>query len=224
MATVMQSKTGRRSMHERLRVLCEQGYIGRRYDRSYKLQAQFAVYYLLPKGIQILKQWPERYQTRMLRNIRKDVNASARFVKHCQNVFRTYVALQPLYGETFQYHAKSELSQGAYDYFPKPLPDGYATYTTKDTHHGHFMIECFDDTKPQTVMRHRIRQRIDHGYTDDWKDNQTYPEILIVCDTEELEQKARRWVKQTIADEGAEDMKFYVTSLPKLTQRAQRIG
>src|SRR5487761_1142882 len=57
--TTQTKQISRQYMNTRLRILCEQEYIGRRYDSSYKLQAKFAQYYLLPKGVEVLKQHPE---------------------------------------------------------------------------------------------------------------------------------------------------------------------
>lgn len=221
LASTMSKHTSRRFMNERLRVLCEQEYIDRRYDSSYKLQAKFATYYLLPNGINILKQQPNKYQAKTLRNIRKDISASDRFVEHSLNVFTAYASLKPLYGASFTFDTKSNLSHPRFDYFPETLPDGYAKYSTRSGEPKHFMLECFDGTKPQKFLRQRIAQIIDHEYTDGWKDDDPYPEILIVCDTEELRQKAQKWVKKIVEDEAVEDMKFYVTSLPKLAERAK---
>jgi len=224
LSSIMSKHTSRRFMNERLRVLCEQEYIGRRYDSSYKLQAKFATYYLLPNGINILKQRPGIYQPKMLRNIRKDINASDRFIEHCLNILATFTKLKVLYGPSFTFDTKSNLSHPKFDYFPEILPDGYATYQAKNGMQKHFMLACFDNTKPQKVLRQRIAQTIDHEYTDGWKDDETYPEILIVCDTEVLRQKAQKWVNKIVEDEAAEGMKFYVASLPKLTVKAKAIN
>lgn len=221
LASTMSKHTSRRFMNERLRVLCEQEYIGRRYDSSYRLQAKFATYYLLPNGINTLKQQPEKYQAKTLRNIRKDINASDRFVGHSLGVFAAYASLKPLYGASFTFDTKSNLSHPDFDYFPEVLPDGYAAYSAKSGERKHFMLECFDATKPQKFLRQRIAQIIDHEYTDGWKDGDPYPEILIVCDTEELRQKAQKWVIKIVEDEAAEEMKFYVTSLPKLADKVK---
>jgi transcriptional antiterminator Rof (Rho-off) len=43
-------------MNERLAVLLEQEYIGRRYGPEYRLQRKHASYYLLTKGVNALKQ------------------------------------------------------------------------------------------------------------------------------------------------------------------------
>ncbi len=218
---MMSKHTSRRFMNERLRVLCEQEYVGKRYDSSYKLQAKFATYYLLPNGINVLKQQPDTYQPKMLRNIRKDINASDQFIEHSLNVFAAYASLKTIYRLSFTFGTKSNLSHPNFDYFPETLPDGYVTYRTKNGLPKHFMLECFDDTKPQKILRQRIAQIIDHEYTDGWKGDEPYPEILIVCDTEVLRQKAQKWVDKIIEDEAVEDMKFYVTSLPKLAEKAK---
>jgi DNA-binding MarR family transcriptional regulator len=88
----------RQSMHDRLKVLCEKGYIGRIYNSSYKLAGRPASYHLLPKGIAVLKQLQTGIKPAVLRNIRKDSGASERFVSHCMNVFATYVAFKATCG------------------------------------------------------------------------------------------------------------------------------
>src|ERR1700691_4894520 len=67
--TTQNKQLTRQYMNTRLRILREQEYIGRRYDTTYRLQAKFAQYYLLPKGIAVLKQHPEHFNPQVLRNI-----------------------------------------------------------------------------------------------------------------------------------------------------------
>ena len=48
--------TSQRYTHERLRILVEQEYIGKRYDNSYRLAGRSAEYYVLPKGIAVFEE------------------------------------------------------------------------------------------------------------------------------------------------------------------------
>ena len=120
-------------MNTRLRILCEQEYIGRRYDSSYRLQAKFATVLLTAKGIEVLKAYPEHFNKQVLRNIKKDVDASDRFVRHCINIFAVFAKLKELYGRLRVIAFTSilrvtwlvEKAEG----FPKPLPDAFASFS-----------------------------------------------------------------------------------------------
>lgn len=196
--TTQSKSISRQYMNKRLHILCEQEYIGRRYDSSYRLQAKFAQYYLLPKGIEVLKQHPEHFNKQVLRNIKKDLDASDRFVRHSSNVFTVCMRLKELYGESsgsgFHFYTKSYMVGDKAEGFPKPLPDAFASFKSAENQKTqNYLIECFDDTMPQSAMRKRIEQLVDHADNDEWTLTNTYPNVLLVCETERLEKDVRRW-------------------------------
>ena len=82
----------------RLATLEKQGYIGRRYDSSYKLLGKFAAYYLLPKGLQYLKSI-EVAEPQAIKIIYNDCKASDKFVDFCLQVCRMAQALISFYGD-----------------------------------------------------------------------------------------------------------------------------
>ncbi len=185
-------------MNKRLHILCEHEYVGRRYDSSYRLQAQFAQYYLLPKGIEVLKQKPEHFNKQILRNIKRDINASDRFARHSINVFAVYTKLKQLYGEvsgdSFHFYTRSYMTGDKAEGFPKPLPDVFASFRRPSDHRlKHYLVECFDDTMPQSVMKKRIEQLVDHADSEEWALTKEYPNILLVCETERLQKLAKKW-------------------------------
>lgn len=55
LARTLDLKDGR-YIHARLEALVKNGYIGKNYDSSYKLEGRSATYYLLPKAFAALKQ------------------------------------------------------------------------------------------------------------------------------------------------------------------------
>jgi len=202
-------------MNTRLRILCEQDYIARRYDESSKRRIQFASYYLLPKGIAVLKERPKDFRYQVLRNIRKDVNASDRFAEHCLNVFTLYAAFKELYGDDFTFYTKSHISN--VDYFPKPLPDAYVKFKKRETGEKlrHYMIECFDGTMPEFVMKQRIEALVNHADSGEWTAKTTYPNTLLVCGTDSLQKKAQKWADKAL-DQGWAD-KLVITATTKNT-------
>ena len=211
----------RQYMNKRLHILCEQEYISRRYDSSYRLQAKFAQYYLLPKGIEVLKQYPEHFKARVLRNIKRDIDASDRFIRHSINIFTVYAKLKELYGEvsgnSFHFYTKSYMIGEKAEGFPKPLPDGVASLGTKeDKPIEHYLIECFDDTMPQSVMRKRIEQLVDHADSGEWTLTKAYPSILLVCETDKLRKLAQRWTDKVVEESWLDGLRVYAKALDDL--------
>lgn len=200
--TTQSKHISRQYMNKRLQILCEQEYIGRRYDSSYRLQAKFAQYYLLPKGIEILKQYPEHFNVQVLRNIKRDEHASERFVLHSINILGVHAHLRELFGEasgdSFHFYTKSYMVGDRTEGFPRPLPDAFASFTIsigQDEPLKHYLIECFDDTLPQSAMRKKVEKLIDHADSGEWALTKDYPAILLVCETERLEKSVQRWVR-----------------------------
>lgn len=204
----------RQYMNTRLRILYEQEYIGRRYDDSYKLQAKFAQYYLLPKGIEVLKQHPEHFNVNVLRNIKRDAYASDRFIRHSINVFAIYAKLKERYdvnSRGFHFYSKSYMVGDKAEGFPNPLPDTFASFEGK-----HYIIECFDDTMPQSAMRKRIEQLVDHADSGDWILTKEYPNILLVCETARLQKLVQRWAVAELERGWSDSFKIEAKALESL--------
>ena len=201
--TTQSKNISRKYMNTRLRILSEQGYIGRRYDSSYRLQAKFAQYYLLPKGIEVLKQHPEHFEKQVLRNIKKDVDASDRFIRHNINIFAVFARLKELYGEAsssgFHFYTRSYMVGNKSEGFPKPLSDAFSSFkAAANKPLEHYLIECFDDTMPQSAMRKRIEQLVNHADSEEWVLTSTYPNILLICGTDRLQKTIQRWASAEV--------------------------
>ena len=216
--TTQSKHISRQYMNTRLRILCDQEYIGRRYDNSYKLHAKFAQYYLLPKGIEVLKQHPDHFNAGVLKNIKRDVDVSDRFVRHCINIFAVYARLREQYGEvsgnSFHFYTKSYMVDDKAEGFPMPLPDGLASFRMISDHRlKHYLIECFDDTMPQSVVRKKIERLVDHADGEEWSLTSPYPVILLVCETERLRKLVRQWSQQESDRGWSNDLVINVVSL-----------
>lgn len=213
-----QGNISRRFMHERVRILQEQKYIGRRYAKSYRLAGKAATYYLLPKGIEVLKQRPDDFRYQVLRNIRKDAHASERFARHCVNVFGVYCKFKELYGDSFKFFTRSHLALPEFDYFPKPLPDAYVSFRKAETGDKlrHFMLECFDGTMPQSAMKQRIEQYVTHADSGEWTPKAAYPKILLVCESKTLQTRLQKWAREAMEDGWTKDLKITATTKDKL--------
>ncbi|MFI5275545.1 MAG: hypothetical protein ACHQT5_01845 [Candidatus Saccharimonadales bacterium] len=192
-------------MNKRLKVLFDQEYIGRRYDNSYQLQAKFATYFLLPKGIAVLKEQSSDVKYQVLRNLRNDAHVSERFIRHSINVFSVYACLRAAYINRFQFYTKSHMN-GKEDY-PEPLPDAHLCFqNVPGMEHTKFLLEFVDGTRPHRIWRQRISRLIEYIDAGEWPESDISPALLFVCETPALEKRVRRWAYQAYEDALAEDV------------------
>jgi hypothetical protein len=155
--------------NQRLRILTDQKYIGRRYKSEYRLLGKPASYHLLPDGIKALKQIPDnKFSAAVLHNIRKDFDASDQFIDRQLGVLSTFCHLSAQYGVGLRFFTQSELRK--YSYFPKPLPYAYIRLRMGDSE-KQFFLEVINDSQPffKAIGRiKRIRHKI--GLRSVWTD------------------------------------------------------
>jgi hypothetical protein len=200
-------------MNRRLRILCDQQYIGRHYDSNNRQHAPYAIYFLRQKGIAYLKQFPSDFQQNVLRNMRMDrkQSPSSRFVRHSLSIFTAYTQLARRYGTTFKFYTKSYLSLPAFDSLPDKRPDAFAagSFGTSTVHQ--YIIECLDDTMPYSVMKQKIARLVDHADSGIWP-TKPYPTLLFMCQTEQLQMRVQQWCTKIIADSWAPDLAHIVAT------------
>lgn len=192
----------------RLATLEKQGYIGRRYDSSYKLLGKFAAYYLLPKGLQFLKSIDvaEPQAIKMMYNDRK---ASDKFVDFCLSVCRTAQALISFYGEEVRIFTRTELLD--YDYFPQPQPDLYMSIKRKPVRH--YFVDLYDDTIPTFVLVKKIKKYGEHYESGEWESTDSdYPEAIIAC----MSGKAEQRLHKKLLEAATGDITVYTCTIARL--------
>ena len=178
----------------RLATLEKQGYIGRRYDSSYKLRGKFAAYYLLPKGLQYLKSI-DVAEPQAIKMMYNDPKASDKFVDFCLSVCRTAQALISFYDEEARVFTRTELLD--YDYFPQPQPDLYLSIKRKTTRH--YFVDLYDDTTPAFVLVKKIKKYAEHYESGEWESTGSdYPEAILVCTSHKAEQRLRKKLLESI--------------------------
>jgi len=172
----------------RLSILEKRGYIGKRYNSSYKLAGKFASYYLLPKGLRYLKSI-DKAEPLAIKMIYNDSKASDRFIEFCLSVFRTAQALTSFYSEEAKVFTRTELL--GYDYFPKPQPDLYLSIKRKKLRH--YFVDIYDDVTPAFVMLKKIKKYNEHYESGEWElTGSAYPEVIVACMSEASEWRLRK--------------------------------
>jgi hypothetical protein len=122
-----------------------------------------------------------------------------------------------VYGDSFKFFTKSYLANT--DYFPKPLPDAYVSFSNDKASSKlrHFMVECFDDTMPQSAMKQRIEQYVAHADSGEWTPNAPYPNILLVCEGGALQKRLQKWAREALEDGWTNDLRITATTKDTLS-------
>lgn len=180
----------RQSLNSRLNILTKQEYIGKNYNKSYKLLGKPASYYLLPKAFAVLRE-QEGISNAVLKNMYKDKDASEKFVDHCLAVFAAGNQLEAAYGDRIEFFTKSELAD--YSNFPQPLPDAFISLKTSTLPRArikHYFLEVFEDGTPFFVIARRIRQYADYVDSGGWEfTKKVLPTVLAECESKTLQKR-----------------------------------
>jgi hypothetical protein len=191
----------------RLKILLEQKYVGRNYDSSYRIARRPATYYLLPNGIQALKTNPDLDPKGLhLQYYNRKVKPA--FISHSIRLFRLYLKLDSLYGETLDFFTASELT--ADKQYPRPLPDSFLSFSGKQAAILDCMLELIESTTPPDRVRQRLNRFMTHEQLKTW--DGAYPVILLVCDNVGLEREMQRYMTRTMDYRGSR-LRCYTTTL-----------
>lgn len=201
----------KRVIFSRVSILYKQGYIGRHYDNSYKIDRKKAVYFLLPKGMKALKELPD-FSTQIINSIYKDKVASEQFRERCLALFSTCNRLKTLYGDKLKFFTKSDLV--AFDYFPKPRPDAYIKLETAEGSNKQFFLDYYDLATPFFLHRRKIEKYVGYEEGGDWDvTRMEFPAIIGVCETVALQKRVGKRMLAAVDGSLYSEVKFYVADL-----------
>lgn len=193
-------------VYKRLKVLEEQGLIGKRYENSYRLQGKPAVYYLVPDGARKLQE--ARGADVNIKAAYNDKNASDQFIDHNLTIFKTYCDLKARYEDQLKFFTKSQLRQ--YEYFPDPLPDAYFRITTDDEQKQYF-LEALQSTRPFFISFNKARRYIRYWESGEWDDTGTdLPIVVLACDTPTLQKRLEKQIGKLEDEIDEDELTFYI--------------
>ncbi len=186
------------TIYERLAVLEDQGYIQKRYEKSWRLLGRPAVYALTGKGLRVVRDHSPGYFTHaVIRNQYKNRSASLQLVDHSLDVAKLCVQLYKQYDSKYDIFAKSELDQ--FEEFMRPLPDLYIRTNRKDEDGQpiHYQLETIEAGTFTWMIKKRInahQEWFDENNDEDWGFEDSYPTLLLVCDNKSTEKRMHRLV------------------------------
>lgn len=210
----------------RLKILVDQGLIGQNYDKSYKLIGKPATYYLLPKGIRVLRQQPFATEN-VLKRIYYDKNQNDVHIAHRLNVFRVYLFIKQNFPNQFQFYSKTELS--GRKYIPRDLTDAYlkryvGIANKPNTRNPnvpvlsakHYFLSYYEASSKTWRINNSIRRYIAYAESEKWQAaiKQQFPTVLLVCEDKKLKHKVQRIADQYLQDSWA-DVRFIAFTLSK---------
>ena len=195
-------KPNHKGIQNKLQILEEQGYIGKHYDKSYKLAGRAAEYFLTPKGARQLP--ADSINEWALKSLYKNKTVSPEFITHCLNVADIALQLQVIYGDKLGIFTRSHMA--AYDYFPSWSPDLFLNLKVGNTRRRYF-LDVLDDTKPFFVGVRKVRNYINYAADGDWpEDAGDLPTILCICQDEPTQKKLNKQIRYALDD--TEDIAF----------------
>lgn len=190
-------KKDRSFVFNRLKILLQQQFIGKRFDPSYRLAGKPAAYYLTPTGARKLEEQGEEIN---IKSIYKDKTVSEQFIRHSLDIFKTYLELREKRAE-IKFFTKAYLGAEAYDYFPKPLPDAFISLNSGSATKRYF-LDIFDETTLPFVIKRRVRLYTDYWESGAWDDTGAdFPEIIFVCSNSKQQTRVQKVIEKAFDDE-----------------------
>ena len=205
----------RRSTHQTLQTLEEQGYLAKRYDSSYKLQGRQATYYLFPKAVHEIQTRYKLNQS-ILKTYLRTSTVSDAFIEHHLDVLKAYIHLKDLCHNQFHIFSKYELTD--FDYFPTPRPDLYLNRINPlPNKPNEYLLDVYRDT-PLFAIRRRVDSLINHFESNDWEAN-SYPVLLISCPNSKTETKVQSFINNKLDTSETSGLLFYTTTNKALNSK-----
>lgn len=181
------------SVSNTLAILLDKKLVGRRYDKSYRLQGKGASYFLASEGLKLLKA-NQKLNADNLRVRYKDNSLSDSFIEHHLSVFKAYIRFKVDYPDRFQIFTKYELPDR--NNYPENKADLYLK--PKASNDKAYFLDIFEDV-PFFVIKDRINDYISH-YDEGNIDKEHYPTVLLVCPSPRIEQRVDNYLNSLLED------------------------
>lgn len=206
-------------VYKRLKILQEQGFIGKRFDSSYRIQGKPASYYLLPKGARKLQEHRENLESN-IPVLYKEKTVSETFVQHNMDILAAYNQLKKFYGPNLKFFTKSELK--SYEYFPQPRPDAYLRLESNGVKQS--FLDIFYEHQPFFVTAKRIKSYIEYAENGEWDITETrFPLILIVCESTALQERIQKQIVSNLDSSWANAILFALATKTELLHSDTRV-
>jgi Replication-relaxation len=215
------NKSDHKVIQNKLQILEDQCLIGKRYDKSYKLQGRPAEYFITPKGARALeKAKPNTTNTWTTKSLYKNKTVSADFLKHCITIRDTAIRLFEVYDEPdarkLQRITKTYMVQ--FSEYPTWTPDLYLQYRPTKSTTQHYFLDIWDGTKPFFVTVRKTQNYVKFKEEGEWIEDTPFPTILAICEDAHTQKKLNRQMKRMLNDTWDDELIFATTTKQLLNE------
>lgn len=214
-------KANHKAIQNKLQILEAQGLIGKRYDKSYKLQGRPAEYFITPKGARALENaQPDTTNALATKSLYKNKTVSDDFVKHCLVIRQTALRLLEIYTDpALKRVTRTHMAQ--YSNYPAWTPDLYLQYRSTKNTVQHYFLDIWDGTKPFFVTVRKTQNYVKFKEEDEWLDDTPFPAILAICEDKRAQTKLNRQMKRILSD-SYDDELIFATTTKQLLDEAEK--
>lgn len=214
-------KPNNTSLYSKVTILEKHGYIGSRYDKSYKLAGREAEYYITPKGVRALREADVTDITDYdISASYKDKTVSEQYVRQIILLFAFRNLLVTTHPK-LKYFTARDIQH--LDYFPKKKPTAFLSLKIGDET-KRFFLEYIPAHTSTGSIKGKLRHYSQYFDEDAWGVTETdFPAILFVAEDGMTEQGVRWHIKreQFKADT---DIRYFTTTKKALLSTAQAGG
>ena len=152
----------------------------------------------------------------------KNSSSTQRFINHNLSIYQAYLSLKELYGDKLWFFTSNNLKLASFDYFPKPLPDGFLSIKFSPSIKGkrkyYFLLFCSSHI-PLFVHLKQLKTYLDYNYSEEWDQatNTSLSGLLILTDTTQFQNRLIEKMAKLLYNEGLdEDLTYFITTQNKL--------
>jgi hypothetical protein len=189
------------SAYSALNKLTERGYLGRKHNKSYRLQNKSARYYLTPKAVIFLQDPKFKLDTEILATRRHEDKKSTSFVDHQVAIVDTFIDIR--LNTQYEIHrilTASDIPKDDRESYPKPLPNLEVLYeTSEDGVFNRTLVDIFPDDQHLFIAKKRIRQYIQHYEDREWEWDE-YPSVVIIRRSKANIKNLNKYIEEKMED------------------------
>lgn len=195
----------------RLKILCEQGYVSKNYDSSYKINRRPATYYLLPDAIKLLKKDAD-LDPKGLHLLYYNRRAKQPFINHHTRLMRLCLKFEKLFGDDLDVYTSTELAEQKQ--LPTPRPDFFLGFKGRYADQRDSILYLLESTTSLDRYRQSLVRIINHVELDGGE--QGVSRVLLVCENVGLEREIQRFAARTLGFRDYSRVPFLTTTLSAL--------
>lgn len=187
------------SAYSALNKLTERGYLGRKHNKSYRLQNKSARYYLTPKAVNYLQKPEFKLDKEILATRRHEDRKSTSFIDHQVAIVDVFIDIwfNTEY-DIYKLNTSSGISKDDREYYPRPLPALEVLYETNtEGFYNRTLVDVFPDEQHLFIAKKRVRQYIQHYEDNEWEWDD-YPSIVLIRRSKADVNNLNKYIEETM--------------------------